>query len=137
MRLLTLISLVVLSAITPLAALAAPKYPRYIQRQLDQGSLTIDEAELLLEGGLGQKPPVATTSARPGYQLYFGGGSPAIDPLTAAIAESERNNRLNEERYYADIRDREDRFYLRNQPAFVPFGRFYRPRIYHPGFFRR
>jgi hypothetical protein len=93
-----------------LPAVAAP-YPRYIQRQIANGTMSIEEANMLVENGLGSRPSAPQTA-----QIVYAG--PVYDALAAAQAESAYNQRVNEARYFGDIQQRDDRFYGRNFPSF-------------------
>ncbi|MBC7883154.1 MAG: hypothetical protein H7Y37_17830 [Anaerolineae bacterium] len=96
-------------------AVAAP-YPRYIQRQIANGTMSIEEANMLVENGLGSRPP----APQPTRITYSG---VVYDSLAAAQAESAYNQQVNEARYFGDIQQRDERYYGRNYPV---YGRFYR-----------
>lgn len=97
---------------------AATPYPRYIQRQVTNGTMSLEEADMLVENGLGSRP----TAATPLRNFSYASGQ-VYDPLATAQAESAYNERVNEARYYGDIQQRDERFYGRNHPA---YGRYYR-----------
>jgi hypothetical protein len=101
-----------------LPAVAAP-YPRYIQRQVANGTMSIEEANILVENGLGTRP-----SAPQPTQIVYSGS--VYDPLAAAQAESAYNQQVNEARFFGDIQQRDDRFYGRNFPGFGNSYPFYR-----------
>ncbi len=98
--------------LSALPVVAAP-YPRYIQHQVANGTMTIEEADMLVENGLGSRPPVPPPSRNAYYST-----AQTYDPLAAAQAESAYNQRVNEARYYGDIQQREDRYYGRNYPVY-------------------
>jgi hypothetical protein len=106
-----------------LPSVAAP-YPRYIQRQVANGTMSVEEANMLVENGLGTRP-LAPQSDR----IVYSG--PVYDPLAAAQAESAYNQRVNEARFFREIQERDDRYYGRNYPGYGGF------RACYGGFCRR
>jgi hypothetical protein len=97
-----------------LPSVAAP-YPRYIQRQIANGTMSIEEANILVENGLGTRPP----TPQPTRIVYSGS---VYDPLAAAQAESAYNQQVNEARFFREIQERDDRYYGRN---FLGYGNSY------------